>query len=90
MMQPLSQARHDLIGQAWNSCEIPDRLNEAVIVPVPEKEDLHLPENYLMVSIISTCCKILTTVLPNRISSICEDKALLRAEQIGFCRMRSV
>lgn len=60
--------------------------NKAVIVPVPKKKgNLLLPDNYCGISLISTCCKILTKEMANYISFSCKNNNL-SSEQAGSRR----
>lgn len=87
MKAPLSRAIYCLVSRVWTEEEIPDEWNEAVVVPVPKKSDLNMPGPYRAISLISTLCKLLTEIVADRISTICEQGNILISEQSGFLRL---
>jgi hypothetical protein len=59
---------HKLINSVWNEEELPDKWKKSVIVPVYKKGYKTDCSNYRGMSVLSTPCKILSNILPSRLS----------------------
>jgi hypothetical protein len=58
-----------LINSVWNKKEFPDQWKESFIVPIYKKGDKTVSGIYHGISLLSTSCKILSNILPSRLSS---------------------
>jgi hypothetical protein len=82
---------HKLINAIWNKEVFPDQWEESIIVPV------HKGDNYCGISLLSTSYKILSNILPSRLSAyiyiyiyICiYIDEIIGDHQCGFRRNRS-
>ena len=70
---------------------VPSIWNMAIIKPIPKSSliDPRCPLQYRGISLLSTCYKLYTSILNNRISRAVERSEKLADEQNGFRRMRS-
>jgi hypothetical protein len=59
---------HKLINSIWNKEELLDKWKESIIVPVHKKRDKTECNNYRGMSLLSTSYKILSNILPSRLS----------------------
>jgi hypothetical protein len=74
-------AIHKLISSIWNTEELPDQWNEAIIVPVHKKGDEPDSNNYRMISLLSSY-KILSNILLSKLSPYRDE--IIGVHQHGF------
>jgi membrane dipeptidase/U5 small nuclear ribonucleoprotein component len=68
----------------FESTNMPDNVNEALIVPIPKKGDPTNPGNYRGISLINVIMKIVTKVVYERLAKWADDFNILSREQAGF------
>jgi hypothetical protein len=76
-----------IIKSIWNKEELPDPWKESVIVPVHKKGDKTDCSNYRGISLLSSSYKILSNILPSRLSPYIDE--VIGDHQCGFRRNRS-
>jgi hypothetical protein len=59
---------HILISSVWNKEEFPDQWKKSVIVRDQKKGDISNCNNYRRISLLTTSYKILSNILPSRLS----------------------
>lgn len=64
--------------------KIPESVNRGVVVLVPKKGDMSVPDNYRGITLLDTTLKLLMKVVANRVQAICESEGVLVREQGGF------
>ena len=77
----------DILGQIWNSEEIPESWTTGLIVKLPKKGDLSDCNNWRGITLLSVTSKVLSGIIHRRILE--KIDALLREEQDGFRLGRS-
>ena len=70
----------------WEYGMVPTMWKESLVIPVPKKQARGVCEtnNFRGISLTSTVCKVLCTVLNNRLSSLAEAEGLIADKQAGF------
>ena len=76
-----------ILGNIWNSEELPACWKTGLIVKLPKKGDLKDCNNWRGIMLLSATSKVLSRVILNRISASVDP--LLRKEQAGFRKGRS-
>jgi hypothetical protein len=64
----LMSAVHKLIHSIWNKEQLPDQWKESIIVPIHKKSGSTDCNNYRGISLLSTFYKMLSNILPSRLS----------------------
>jgi hypothetical protein len=64
---------HKLINSIWNKEELSEQWKESIIVPIYKKGDKTDCNNYFGISLLSTTCKILSTILLSRLTPNAEE-----------------
>jgi hypothetical protein len=82
--ETLLSAIHKLINSVCNKEELPDQWKESIIVPIHKKEDKTDCHNYRGTSLLSTSYKILSNILPSRLSLYIDE--IIGDHQCGFRR----
>jgi hypothetical protein len=78
---------HKLINSIWNKEELHEQWKESIIVPVYKKGDKTDCSNYRGISLLSTTYKILSNILPSRLTSY--EQKIIGDHQCGFRCHRS-
>ena len=78
--QPLSI----VINQCFDSCEFPDCLKIARVIPVYKKDDKHSFSNYRPISLFSSFSKIFEKILFNQMFAFLKENEILFPSQYGF------
>ena len=76
----------DYFNELFKNGEYPDLWAQAIIVPIHEKGDTDVPDNYRSVSLLSTLGKCCTTTLNKRLYDWLEDNNKIDETQAGFRR----
>ena len=69
--------------------KVPEDWKLSDITPIFKKGDRKLPENYRPISLTSVICKLLETIIRDKIVDYLEEHELIRDTQHGFRRRRS-
>ncbi|MCU7800042.1 MAG: endonuclease/exonuclease/phosphatase family protein, partial [gamma proteobacterium symbiont of Lucinoma myriamae] len=79
-----------LLNQSWAEGKLPDQWKIATIIPLlkPNKP-AHDPQSYRPISLTSVLCKLLETMIANRLMTVLEKNDLLSTTQSGFRKNRS-
>ena len=85
LAEPLSQ----IFQQSFDSGILPDDWKTANIVPIFKKGDRTNPANYRPVSLTSVPCKIMESIIKEKLMKFLESNELLSNEQHGFRSGRS-
>lgn len=73
-----------LINKSWNEGELPTEWKESTIIPLLKpKKDPHDPQSYRPVSLTSTICKTMETMISSRLTAHIEHNNLLANVQSG-------
>jgi hypothetical protein len=72
-----------------NNCEIPTDWKLSNVIPIPKKGNKLLPENYRPISLTSIICKILESIICEKINDFVESNNIITKNQHGFRRNRS-
>jgi hypothetical protein len=64
---------HKLINSIWNKEELPEQWQELIIVPIYKQGDKTDCSNYRGISLLSTTYKILSNILPSRLTPYAEE-----------------
>jgi len=80
-------AIHKLITAIWSKEELPEEWKGSVIVPIHEKGDKTVCNNYRGISLLPTTYKILSNILLSRFIPHAEE--IMGDHQCGFRRNRS-
>jgi hypothetical protein len=78
---------HTLTIFIWNKEELREKLKESVIVPVHKKGDKRDCSNYRGISLLSTTCNVLSSILLSRLTPYAEE--IIGDHQCGFRHNRS-
>jgi hypothetical protein len=78
-----------LFNKSLSTGRIPGDWKLATITPLPKKGNKQEPANYRPVSLTSVLCKVLETIVRNRILTFLEREKLLNLTQHGFSSGRS-
>jgi hypothetical protein len=78
---------HKLICCIWNKEELPQQWKESIIVPIHKKGDKTDCNNYCGISLLSTACKILSSILLARLTPYVNK--VIGDHQYVFCHNRS-
>ncbi|ELQ76088.1 RNA-directed DNA polymerase, Non LTR Retrotransposon, partial [Trachipleistophora hominis] len=84
---PFGNFVFQLITEIYAQAKVPEQWNEAMIVPVPKKGDLHNMDNYRGISLINTLCKEVVKIITEKLNRICTTNKILRDEQAGFRKL---
>jgi hypothetical protein len=71
-----------LFKKVWESGQIPSEWKQGLIIKLPKKGDLTECRNWRGISLLNTICKVLATIIYNRLKEEMEPK--MRPEQAGF------
>lgn len=77
----------EIVGEVWETEDIPDEWNESLIIKLPKKGDLKFCKNWRGISLLNTINKIISIIVHNRLASALDP--VLRKEQAGFRPGRS-
>jgi hypothetical protein len=72
-----------------NNCDIPLDWKESNVTPIPKKGKKTLPESYRPISLTSIICKILESIICEKVNEFVEENKLITKNQHGFTRNRS-
>ena len=76
---------HSLLLEVFNTNQIPHDWRVSRVTPVLKKgKDRGLPSSYRPIYVIPVLCKILSTLLLNRLRASADDKGILSDNQRGF------
>ena len=78
-----------IFNKSLQSGTIPDEWKLANVTPIYKKGNKSLPCNYRLISLTSVVCKMLETLIRNKLVHHLEDNKLLRNTQHGFRNKRS-
>ena len=78
-----------LFNESLSTGSLPDDWRTATVTPLPKKGKRCGVENYRPVSLTSVLCKVLETIIRDRISKFLERENLLNLAQHGFSHGRS-
>jgi hypothetical protein len=78
----LCSERYRLIRSIWNKDELPQLLKESITVPIHKMGDKTDGKNYRRISLLSTAYKILSNILPARLTPYVNE--IIREHQCGF------
>ena len=80
-----------LFQYCFDIAHTPKSWHEAIITPVPKSRtsDPRVPLNYRGISLLSTCAKLYSSILNNRLVAYLETNDLIADEQNGFRSDRS-
>ena len=94
--QVIKEVKHAIVSNlqhifklSINNCEIPNDWKQANIVPIYKKGNKTLPENYRPISLTSIICKILESIISEKITAYVDTNNLITKNQHGFRRKRS-
>jgi hypothetical protein len=73
---------YDLIRTIWEKEEVPKEWGGGLLVPLFKSGSKEDPDNYRGIALLNVTCKVLTSLLNDRVSRIAEKKLL--EEQAGF------
>jgi len=71
-----------LLKKVWESGQIPIGWKQGLIIKLPNKGDLTECRNWRGITLLNTICKVLATIIYNRLKEEMEPK--MRPEQAGF------
>ena len=71
-----------LFKKVWDSGHIPSEWKKGLIIKLPKKGDLTECHNWRGITLLNTICKVLATIIYNRLKEELEPK--MRPEQAGF------
>jgi hypothetical protein len=78
---------HKLIKLIWNKEELPHQWQESIVVPIHKNGDKTDCSNYRGISLLSTSYKILSNILPARLTPYANE--IMGDHHCGFRRNRS-
>lgn len=78
-----------IFRQSLKTGEIPEDWKQGNIIPIYKKGDRTDPGNYRPVSLTCITCKIMESIIRNKLQSFIENNNILRDSQHGFCKGRS-
>ena len=79
----------NIFNMSLHEGKVPEDWKLADITPIFKKGDRKLPENYRPISLTSVICKLLETIIRDKIVDYLEEHELIRDTQHGFRRRRS-
>lgn len=80
----------NLINKSWVDGTLPDQWKEATVIPILKANKNHnMPSSYRPISLTSAICKIMETMIGQRLTNHLEKNELLAATQSGFRQNRS-
>ncbi|ELQ74252.1 putative RNA-directed DNA polymerase (reverse transcriptase), Non LTR Retrotransposon protein [Trachipleistophora hominis] len=82
-----SKLLFSIITEIYETARILTQWNEAIIVPVPQKSDLHSIDNHRGISSVNTLCKVVMKMVIDKITRICDANRIHRCEQDGFRKL---
>ena len=85
LVKPLSL----IFNKSLQSGSVPDEWKLANVTPIFKKGSKSLPSNYRPISLTSVVCKVLETLIRNKIVSHLEENNLIKNTQHGFRNKRS-
>jgi hypothetical protein len=85
--ETLNSEIQKLVCFIWNKDELPQQWNESIILPIYKKGNKTDCNNYRVVSFLSTAYKILSNILPARLTPYVNE--IIGNNQCGFRRNRS-
>lgn len=78
----------EILEEVWEQGELPERLKNAVVIPVHKKVHTTLCQNFRAIALLDTTCKVLATIIKGRLQSYAEES--IGEYQCGFKYNRSV
>lgn len=79
-----------LLNKSWNEGELPTQWKESTIFPLLKPgKDPHEPQAYRPISLTSVICKVMETMVANRLTAHLENNNYLSNCQSGFRNNRS-
>jgi hypothetical protein len=78
---------HNLLNSTWNKEELPQQWNESISIPTYRKGDKTDCSNYQGISLLSTSCKIIYSILLLMLSQYADE--IIGTHQCGFQHSRS-
>ena len=93
LLQNLSDSIVDPLELIFNKSiaesAVPQDWKDAFVVPIFKKGSKSIPNNYRPVSLTSVVCKLMETIIKNRIMDYLLENSLIRASQHGFLPNKS-
>jgi hypothetical protein len=86
--ETLCSETYRLICSIWNKEELPQQWKESITVPIYKKGDKTDCNNYRGISLLSTAYKILSNILPARLTPYVNE--VIEDKQCGFRCNRSI
>ena len=78
-----------LFNKSLNSGKVPSDWKLANVTPIQKKGDKSLPGNYRPISLTSVVCKLMETLIRDKLVSFLDDNNLIKNSQHGFRNKRS-
>ncbi len=78
-----------IFNKSLNSSKVPRDWKLANVTPIQKKGNTSLPCNYRPISLTSVVCKVMETILRNRLVSYLKENNLSKSSQHGFRNKRS-
>ena len=76
----------DLVQSVWSECTVPRDWSDAVLVPIPKKQDLTDCDNWRGISLLDVVGKAVAKIIQMRLQELAEE--ILPESQCGFRRER--
>ena len=83
--EPLSK----LFNKSLTNGKVPSEWKMANVTPIYKKEDKSQPNNYRPISLTSVVCKIMETIIRDKVVNYLEENKLIKDSQHGFRNKRS-
>ena len=77
----------ELAGDVWKESQVPSDWQNAILIPIPNKGDLSLCDNWRGIALLDVVGKLVARVLQERLQKLAED--VLPESQCGFRAGRS-
>ncbi|KAJ4438019.1 hypothetical protein ANN_13958, partial [Periplaneta americana] len=75
----------NIFNHIWTTQVFPDNWRKAIIVPIPKpNKDHRLPDNYRLIALTCTMCKLLEKIINKRLRWCLEKTKFFTPEQNGF------
>lgn len=88
-MDQLSKPLATLFNHTLTSGKVPKVWKLANVTPIQKKGDKSLPQNYRPISLTSVVCKVMETILRDKMVNFLEENNLINDSQHGFRNKRS-
>ena len=76
----------ELVSKVWSERRVPQEWVNAILVPIPEKGNLHSCDNWRGIALLDVVGKLVARILQGRLQSVAERE--LPKSQCGFRRGR--